>query len=121
MTYVLTETYLSRIEHDTVDTTGTAYLPHGGFSNLGSPSSGRPLAVQQGVATINDWREYSRARAAPYPIYVEPPAAFLNREVERLWLSAKTVTWSYDVYVDGVKSSTVSAGWDISANTVLAA
>lgn len=117
MTYTLTETYVSRIEHDTAETNGVAYLPHVGYSNAGAPSW-RPVALAFGT-TVNDARAYARERAAPYPLYSEPPGAYTNNEVERIWLNAATITWTYTPFVAGVAQGAVQQGWNLQTGTVL--
>ena len=84
LTYVLGVTYVSRYESETVDATGGAYLPHKGYSNVG-----RVAKFDFGGAA----KEVSRAN--PVPIYELPRYGFTERELERVWLNFKTISWSY--------------------------
>ena len=111
LTYTLTNTYVSRIEFDTVETNGIAYLPHNGYSSAGAPTW-RPFALYFG-ATVNDSREYARDRARPNPLYFEPPGVHTNKEIERVWLSAGTVKWTYTPYdISGAAEGVVESGWN---------
>ena len=118
LTYTLADTYVSRIEFDTVETNGLAYLLHDGFSNAGAPSW-RPTAVWYG-ATVNDSREYARWRAGPQPLYSEAPGVHTNKEIERVWLSAGSVKWTYTPYdAVGAAAGVIEAGWDNSTGEIL--
>lgn len=115
--YTLTDTYLSRLEHDTAETSGTAYLAHTGYSNVGAPDW-RPLALALEM-TVNDVRSHSRNQARPNPSYWVPRGAYTNDEIERVWLNAETITWTYTPYADGVAGGVVSQGWDLNLGRAL--
>lgn len=112
LVYKLRHTYVSRIEFETADTSGMAYVPHQGFSGA-APPSWRSMSVSLG-ATVNDAREYSRWRAAPRPVYSEPPGLHTNDEIERVWFSADAVTWTYTPYnSEGSSAGNIEASWDL--------
>ena len=115
--YTLTATYVSRIEYETVESGGIAYMPHVGYSQGGAPSW-RPLALSSG-ANVNDVRGYARARAAPNPIYDQPLGVFGVAEVERVWLNSATVKWTYTPYVGDVAGGAVEHGWNLLTHAVL--
>ena len=114
MTYELTETYVSRIEHETNEDGGGAFLPYVGYGHLGD-SSHRAALVKAGL-TMNSDRRYARRRAQPTPAFPQPTGASAsNAEVERIWLNPATITWSYKI------GGTVEYGWNLQTNTAIAA
>ena len=115
--YTLTATYISRIEYETAEANGIAYMPHVGYSQGGAPTW-RPTALALGV-TVNDARAYARARAAPNPIYDQPLGAFGVTEVERIWLNSATVKWTYTPYTGDVAGGAVEHGWDLLTHAAL--
>ena len=76
MKYTLTDTFVSRIEHETAEANGGAFLPHRGYSNYAGHAF-RALWNLAGM-TQNADRGYSRARANPVPVY--PPARRLDHD-----------------------------------------
>ena len=119
LVYKLRNTYVSRIEFETADSSGMAYVPHQGFSGA-APPSWRTLSVGLG-ATVNDERGYSRWRAQPRPIYSEPPGLHTNNEMERVWFSADAITWTYTPYSSaGLAEGNVEASWDLQTNEPIA-
>ena len=111
LTYELAGTYVSRIEFDTADASGTAYLRHHGKGTEGAASFKGSLA--EGTTVNTHDRSYSRGRTKPNPAYGALPSRFTDTELERLWLSAKTVKWIYTPYnSEGIAQGAVSADWD---------
>ena len=112
MTYELTDTFVSRIEHETAEANGGAYLPHQGFSGTAGNVWG---ALWRGAGlNQNADRGYSRARAQPRPIYAMPPGAATDNEVERIWLSPATIKWTYTPYDStGAAGGNVEKGWNL--------
>ena len=116
--YTLTDTFVSRIEHETLEDNGGAYLAHIGYSGEGGSSD--RAALNAAGLTMNANRSYSRARAAPTPLYPQPiGASVTDKEVERLWLSAATVQWTYIPYADGVAGGKLEKGWDLQQSIAL--
>ena len=115
MKYELTDTYVSRIEHETNEDGGGAFLPHVGYGQ-GGGSALRPYLVRAGL-TMNDDRRYSRWRAQPTPAFPQPigPSAS-NEEVERLWLNPGIVHWKYHD-LDTTKG-VVQKGWNLLTSSV---
>ena len=102
MTYTLTETLISRYEVDTLDREGRAFGPSMGSARLLPPSWGVAGLLEKGQGDM-----------APAPRLLsggsrgEP----LNREVERIWLNAAAVKWSYESFVNGASQGTTEKGW----------
>ena len=71
-------------------------------------ASWRAAFLETAHAAVNDYRDHSIARATPQPIYRIPRGASLDKEIERLWLSADLIRWTI---VDGA----VERGWDLQA------
>jgi type VI secretion system Hcp family effector len=120
MTYTLTETFVSRVEHETAEANGGAYLPHQGFSGLQGSVYG---ALWRAVGmTQNADRGYSRARAQPNPVYGMPMGAATDKEVERIWLSPATLKWTYTPYdaATGTAGGNVEKGWNLQTSSELA-
>ena len=112
MSYTLEQTFVSRIEHDTVDGNGIAYLPHfvgtsivAPPSSLGLASVVAPMARSQAPAL--------RMAARPAVPGVRGPAGTL--EVVRVWLNAAQVRWTYTPYKHGAKGGVIEKSWNIQA------
>lgn len=118
MQYTLTDTFISRIEHETAEENGNAYLPHQGYSNL----AGHTFRTLWNIAgmTQNADRGYARARANPVPMYPQPISPVTTDEVERLWLNPATIKWTYTPYDSaGVAGGAIEKGWDLQASIAL--
>ena len=111
-TYVLTNTFVSRYEMDTSDAEGIAYGLHVGYSVGGAPTGSQKLWDDD--RTVNDSRKYARRRAAVRPVYQKAYGASGERAVERLWLSADTIKWTFT-------AGGISKGWNIAQGSALAA
>ena len=90
MTLKLGAAFVSRIEFDTLDSTGAALERHDGAPDMDVRDKGK-----DGKKTVNDLRGYSRNRARPSPIFVQAPGTPTNTDVERIWLNYRTVTWTF--------------------------
>ena len=90
MTLKLGAAFVSRIEFDTLDSTGTALERHNGAPDMDMREDGKG-----GEKTVNDLRGYSRNRARPRPIFAQAPGTPTNTDVERIWLNYRTVTWTF--------------------------
>ena len=117
MKYTLTDTFVSRIEHETAEANGGAFLPHKGYSNYAGHAF-RALWNLAGL-TQNADRGYSRARANPVPVYPQPVGSTTTDEVERVWLNAATITWTYTPYTAGVAGGAIEKGWDLQTSVAL--
>ena len=94
MQYELEETYVSRIEHETEEDGGGAFLPYVGYGQAGE--SAHRAALNRWGLTMNADRGYARRRAQPTPAFPMPVAASVsNAEVERLWLNPAKIKWTY--------------------------
>jgi type VI secretion system Hcp family effector len=119
MTYALTETFVSRIEHETAEANGGAYLPHQGFSG----TSGNVFGALWRAAGLNQNadRAYTRDRAQPNPVYSMPMGPATDKEVERIWLSPATLKWTYTPYDGtGTAEGNVEKGWNLQTSVELA-
>ncbi len=113
MRYTLSNTYISRIEHDTLDEESIAFHQHLYPSTRGLPvpgGIGMASLLSPVVASLA-----STTRNFPQPV-VGPRSAPSNREVERIWLNPSVVKWEYTAYSGGVQSDTIAKGFDISRN-----
>ena len=101
----LTETYVSRIEQETSETSGNSLKRHYGYSGASVSRDywGRTVA--------NDERATARERARPAIFYAEQPGTYTDDEVERIWLSGEVVTWTF---VEG----NITTSWDIARGRV---
>ena len=116
MKYELTDTYVSRIEHETDEDGGGALLPYVGYGQVGG--SDRRAALNRWGLTMNDDRRYSRYRAQPTPAFPRPiGASASNAEVERLWLNPATVKWIYTPQDAG--QGVVEKGWNLQTSAAL--
>lgn len=119
LTYTLSETFVSRIEHETAESNGGAYLPHQGFSGTGGNVFGalwRAAGLNQ-----NADRSYSRERANPNPVYAMPMGQATDKEIERVWFSPASIKWQYSSY-DAVGTATnIEKGWDLQTSAELTA
>ena len=107
MEFHLTATYVSRIESETDDENGRAFLPH-----LGSQGSKRPVlspTLVGGFSLINK----ETGRPAPRALVSEVPADVRNSEIERVWLCPTSVTWKYTPYTGTVAGGVVQTTWSI--------
>jgi len=119
LTYTLSETFVSRIEHETAESNGGAYLPHQGFSGTAGNVFGslwRAAGLNQ-----NADRSYSRERANPNPVYAMPLGAATDKEIERVWFSPASIKWQYSSY-DAVGTATnIEKGWNLQTSAELTA
>ena len=116
--YTLTDTFISRIEHETAEENGNAYLPHEGYSN----SAGHGFRALWNVAglTQNADRGYARDRANPIPMYPQPISDATTDEVERIWFNAATIKWTYTPYTTaGVAEGNIEKGWNLQTGVAL--
>lgn len=119
MKYTLTETFVSRIEHETLATNGGAYLPHQGFSGMKGSPGGAGLRAEG--LNQNAGRLYARARANPIPIFALPVAEATDKEIERVWLSPATIEWRWESFdSDGSSTGHLEKGWNLQSSTELA-
>ena len=98
-------TYVSRIEYGTVDGKGIAYRRHYGGEGDGAVVEAT-AAKAKGSSVNTEYREYSRARAQPYPIFNESPGAPTENEVERVWLNCANIAWTATGNVRGSYNNT---------------
>ena len=116
MKYELTDTYVSRIEHETDEDGGGAYLPYVGYGQAGE--SAHRAALNRWGMTMNADRRYARRRAQPTPAFPRPiGASASNSEVERLWLNPATVKWIYTPEDAG--QGVVEKGWNLQTSAAI--
>lgn len=112
MTYTLQDTYVSRVDQETLDEANLAYQPH-----IINVSRGLPVPGSQGLAStlaplIGASAATSRLAATSTAPMV---GGYSNREIERVYLNANAVTWSYTSYVNGVPGGVVERGFNLRA------
>lgn len=119
LTYTLSETFVSRIEHETAESNGGAYLPHQGFSGTAGNVFGslwRAAGLNQ-----NADRSYSRERANPNPVYAMPLGQATDKEIERVWFSPASIKWQYSSYDSVGTATNIEKGWDLQTSAELTA
>lgn len=114
MNFVLHETFVSRIEWSTLDETGTAYQPH--FVTTGDVSPPSSLGVVSVLGPLARGSA-SKVRLAPRAMVGIAQGALRNTEIERLWLNASTIFWTYTAYEQGMSSGGLSRGWNFALGT----
>lgn len=118
MVYTLTEAFVSRIENETAQSNGGAYLAHNGYSQAGG--SNHQAALQSFGLTMNADRSYARYRAKPNPLFPMPVGSNTDTEVERVWFNAATVRWTYTPFgADGVAGGAVEKGWNLQTSMAI--
>ena len=111
MTYTLTEAFVSRIEYDTIDDVGSPFQPHIGPGEIAPPSELGAPALAGAVASPGS----EMIRLAPRSLIGGTRGTPGNREVERLWLNAATIKWTYILAAGG----SLEKGWDMRAGRSL--
>ena len=115
MEYELSDTYVSRIEHETLDESNYAFLPH-----LMAVTRGLPTPGGQGLASALE-PAVSKAAATSrlVPLGTGPAAGttYTNREVERVFLNTNAITWTYTPYVAGIAGGAVRRGFNLRTST----
>ena len=109
MMYTLGQTFVSRYENDTVDDDGMVFEPTMVPSAPTAPPSWGAVGLMASVlgnSAVN-------MRPAPRSLRSGSRRGPQNQEVERIWLNAATVKWTYTPYAQGIKGGTVEKGWDI--------
>lgn len=118
MQYDLTDTYVSRIEHETLDEEHVALRPHLAEMNRGLPLPGAAgLATALG-STVADALSSTRLMVLP----VEQIEAFSNLEIERVTLNFNKIKWRYRTFkVSGGVDATTEKGFDLLSHSALTA
>lgn len=106
MKYVLTDTFVSRVEFATGDSAGNAFLPYDGWAGKAGHEFG--AMWRKSGANQNADRNYARFRANPDPIFPAPLGTSTNDEIERVWLSPATIKWNWSP-----KSNAVEKGYNL--------
>jgi type VI secretion system Hcp family effector len=110
MTYTLFETYVTRIEQDTLDANNMAFQPHLVASRHTAPPSAWGLASVVGPMTR---AQAIAVRLTPRSAVGGPRGIPGDQEIERLWLNAAKVSWTYTPYIGGKKGGAVQKGWNL--------
>lgn len=116
MSFTLRETFVSRVEYDTVDESGQAYQPHLD-SVYTAPASIYGAAASLATANKSLRESKGALRVAPRSLVSVPRGAVTNTDVERVWFNAESVVWTYTPYVNGVASGTVERAFSIALGT----
>ena len=108
VTYELTSVIVSKIEYETLDGNGTAYLPHSpaGTEAVYNAVSPNPVAGAGALAA----QVLEGGQLIPRPYLTRGFSAPSTKEIERIWLNAVTVEWKH-TGTGGV----TSRGWNIFA------
>lgn len=116
MVYTLEDTYVSRIDQETLDEGNNAFLP-----SLINVSRGMPVPGNVGLATALApviGAAASTTRMVPTNTG-SVLGAYTNREIERVYLNVNSVTWGYTPYVNGVASGVVERGFNLRTGTIV--
>ncbi len=101
MSYTLASTYISRIERATLDENGVGLLPNLNTSVRGAP----PPASNTGIASLVAplvTTQTSTTREVVRSAYGLQPGTPTNLEIERVWLDANRITWTYTSFSSGM-------------------
>lgn len=109
MTFSLTDTFVSRVETETLNNVGDAFLPTAMEAPIVTPKAGHGAG-----ATAPRVRD---GRLTIQPTAPRQSGAYTNQEIERLFLNPGSVTWEYSQFVGGIKAGSVAKGWDVERNT----
>ena len=105
--YELGDAYISRMESETVDESGSVFLPYEG--SPGSTIAPSLASIGGLIATNNRNTE----RLSPRPYVVIPPGAPGDQEVERLWFNFQTVKWIHTPYLNNLPGAPIIKTWNI--------
>ena len=92
MTYELANAYVSRMEHETLDEANTAFYAHHDPSTRSKPMPTSAAGVTS-LAAVQ--ASAIGGRDHVLPLFPAPRGAYTEHEVERVWLNATGVTWTY--------------------------
>ena len=95
--YELTNAYVSRVEWETLDENKLAFMPHLNLNTKGGPLPPSQSGIASLVAADVAGKTAS-TRAAPRPLFAMQRGAETSSEVERVWLNATQVKWTYTPY-----------------------
>ncbi len=110
MVYTLGNTFVSRIETETDDDAGTAFLPYVGSLGNVNPS---PAHGVGGISVTASGGAIAGVRLSPMPYTALPKGMPRVREVERIWFNATEIKWTYTPHTDGVAGGAIERGWNI--------
>ena len=106
----MTNVYISRYESGTLDAEGLEFEPYINPSDpMPPPSWGIGALTGRGTLPAG-------VRQAPRPVRggARGLPSETNRELERIWLNAGEVTWTYTKYsATGTSTGTVESTWNI--------
>ncbi|MYE22977.1 MAG: type VI secretion system tube protein Hcp [Gammaproteobacteria bacterium] len=92
MTYELENAFVSRMEHETLDEASTAFFNHHDPSTRSKPS---PTSLGGVTSLAANQVSAASGRDQVLPLFPAPRSAYTEHEVERVWLNATSVTWTY--------------------------
>ena len=116
MVYELTDVFVARIEHETMDGNGQVFQPHFvAASETNPPPSAGLASVLSGLTRS----QVGAIRTASRPAVGTMRGATGAREIERVWLNPATVRWVFTPYVNGKKKGEISKGWNIQSSEEL--
>ncbi len=108
--YFLDETYISRIEQETLDSQHVALRPHLAELTRGLPLPGAAGLTTALGSTVADALSSGRTMVLP----IEQTESYTNLETERITLNFNTVKWTYTNHdAAGAKVGSVEQGFDL--------
>lgn len=111
MEYKLADTYVSRIEYETLDEGNYAFQPH-----LMAVTRGLPTPGSQGLASaLEATISKAAANSRLVPLNIGPAGAiYSNLEIERVFLNANKIQWTYTPYdAQGKAGGKMVRGFDL--------
>ena len=112
MTYELRETVVSKVDHETLDANGTAYLPHSPAGTAAPPNATSPNPVV-GAGALAGQVLPTGGQLMPRAYITNGFSAPGNVEVERIWLNAEVVAWTHTA-----AGSNIQRAWNILTGAV---
>ncbi len=103
MTYELENAYVARMEHETLDEASTAFFAHHDPSSRAKPMPTTAGGVASAAAVQ---LSAASGREQLLPLFPAPRGAYTEHEVERVWLNATKVTWTYTDTGNSVNETT---------------
>ena len=106
MAYTLTSTYISRVERMTLDEAGVMLMPTFNPAVRGAPPPASSTGLASLVAPLLTTQKISTQELVRSTAGIQPGMP-TNRELERIWLNANAITWTYTPYVGAVAQGPV--------------
>ena len=114
MSYEMLDTFVSRLEYETLDEEGLALQPHMSDSATVAPP---PSFGAGGLGFANLQAMKGSSRVSIRGISWGPKSSYTNQEVERIYLNASAVRWNYKQFENGRPAGTQTKAYNIQKGT----